>query len=510
VRTKPRNPTPDLAAAAPLDEERCWRAWVARDRRFEGRFYMAVRTTGIYCRPGCPARMPARRNVEFYRSAAAAERAGFRACRRCRPETVPGSAAAAGTSAIVARALRLIEGGALDDRSVEDLAARVGVTGRWLRQLFVARLGAGPLAVAQTRRAHLARRLLESSALGTEEIAAATGFGSARRMRAALARAFGRPASELRSAGRGAPAEAGLTLLLRARGALDSEPTVAFLAPRAIPGVEVVEDGSWRRVAWTAAGPVVVEAAAAGNDALRVTVRPPLAGSVSGLVARVARVFDLDADAAGIASTLRRDPWLRARLAAGGVRVPGAWDSFEMGVRAIVGQQISVAAARTVLGRLVAACGEPVARPEPGLTHCFPTPAALAAADLRGAGLTRARTESLCAFAAAIAERRLDLGAAPPLDETISRLVALPGIGDWTAHEIALRGLGEPDAFPAGDLVLRRQLANGDRVPGEREVRERAERWRPWRGYAAVAIWMAAARNATPKRNAQPARRGKP
>lgn len=454
---------------------------------------MGVKTTGIYCRPGCPARMPARRNVDFYPTAAAAQRAGFRACLRCRPETVPGSAAAAGTSAIVARALRLIGSGALDEQSVEDLAARVGVTSRWLRQLFIARLGAGPLAVAQTRRAHLARRLIESSTLTTEEIAATTGFGSARRMRHALGKAFGQPASTLRKSSDRPPGDASLALLLRSRGPLHAARTFEFLAARAIPGVEVVTEFVWRRIAETPAGAVVVEAAEAPGDSLRVAIRPPLAGSVSSLVARVTRVFDLDADAVGIAATLRGDPWLRARLPAGGVRVPGAWDAFEMGVRAIVGQQISVAAARTVLGRLVLLCGEPIARPEPGLTHRFPSPAALAAIDSGAAGLTRARAATLRGFAAAVAEGRLDFTTAPPLEASIARLTALPGIGDWTAHEIALRGMGEPDAFPAGDLVLRRRLAHGERMPTEREVRERAERWRPWRGYAAMALWNSAA-----------------
>ena len=460
-----------------------------RDRRFEGRFYMGVRTTGIYCRPGCPARLPARRNVTFYPSAAAAERAGFRACLRCRPETVPGSAAAAGTSAIVARALRLIEGGALDQASVEELAGRVGVTGRWLRRLFVDRLGAGPLAVAQTRRTHLARRLLEHSSLTTEDIAAATGFGSARRLRHALARAFGRPARVLRRSGEPGAREAGLTLRLRARGALQAKATLRFLAARAISGVERVEHNTWWRVAETPAGPVVVEVEALGNDTLRVVLRPPRAGAAPFVLARVAHAFDLDADIAGIATELRRDPWLRRHLPARGVRVPGCWDPFEMGVRAIVGQQVSVAAARTLLGRLVAVCGEPVPEAEPGLTHRFPPAGAVAAADLAALGLTRARAATLERFAAAIAAGHLDLAAPPPLEAAVASLVALPGIGDWTAQEIALRGFGEPDAFPAGDLVLRRMLARGRHVPSERAVRERAERWRPWRGYAAMALW---------------------
>lgn len=494
-----------------LDEERCWRAWVARDRRFEGRFYMGVRTTGIYCRPGCPARMPARRNVAFFTSAAACERAGFRPCRRCRPETAPGSAAAAGTSAIVARALRLIDAGALDEGSVVALAGRVGVTPRWLRQLFVARFGAGPLAVALTRRTHLARRLIEESGEPIESIALATGFGSARRLRHQLRRAFGRPASAMRSEAAGAPraGTTGLTLTLRARGPFDPTPTIEWFAARAIPGVETVDGSCWRRTADTVAGPVIVGVEPA-EGGLRVTLGTPHPGSVTRLVGRITRAFDLEADAAGIATALRRDPWLRARTSRAGVRLPVAWDPFEMGVRAIVGQQISVPAARTILGRIVARTGTPLAAPEPGLTHLFPAPRVLAEADLDRLGLTGARARSVRAFAAAVAGGALDLeGAGGGLDELLAKLRALPGIGDWTAHVIALRGLGEPDAFPAGDLVLRQRLATGDRLPDVRAVLARAERWRPWRAYAAVAIWNAEPAPAGGRKTSMPGNRGK-
>jgi AraC family transcriptional regulator of adaptative response / DNA-3-methyladenine glycosylase II len=507
-RTRRTDPPHGTAAGATPDPEVCWRAVLARDRRFEGRFFLAVASTGIYCKPGCPARLPARRNARFFASAAAAEREGFRPCLRCRPETAPGSAAAAGTSAIVRRALRLIEAGALEEGSVESLAARVGVTSRWLRQLFQARLGAGPLAVARTRRAHLARRLIESSALTTEAIAAATGFGSSRRMRHSLREAFGRPARELRDDGaaprrRARAREAALELLLRARGAFDPRPTFEFLGPRAIPGVEVVEPGRWRRSAAIGSGVVRIEAQATGADTLRVVIRPPLEGAVTSLATRVARVFDLEADARAIAVELRRDPWLKPRLPAAGVRIPGAWDPFEMGVRAIVGQQISVAAARTVLGRLASRFGAPLDPAGDGITHVFPSAAALARAELEGVGLTRARAASLQAFARAVAEGSLDFDAPAPLEATIARLTALPGIGDWTAHEIALRALGEPDAFPAGDLILRRALAGAGEAPAEAEVRRRAERWRPWRAYAAVSLWRSFSNSPRGARRAQ-------
>ncbi|HUL52704.1 MAG TPA: Ada metal-binding domain-containing protein, partial [Opitutaceae bacterium] len=374
---------PDFSTGPPpLDPDLCWRAWVRRDRRFEGRFYMGVTSTGIYCRPGCPARLPARRNVLFFRSAAAAESDGFRPCHRCRPDSLPGSAAAAGTSAIVSRALRLIESGALDEGSLDTLAARLGVTSRWLRELFVRQIGAAPLAVAQTRRAHLARRLVESSAMPLEDVAAAAGYGSARRLRHALQRSFGRSARTLR-ARRAGTRPAALTLHLTARGAFDPTPAFAFLLPRAIPGMEIATPATWRRAVRIESGAAIVEVSAdPERGGLRLRIQPPAPRAVPGIVARVSRVFDLGADVAGIAAELRADPFLRARMPAAGIRITGAWDAFEMGVRAIVGQQISVAAARTLLGRIVERCGERLPFADESLTHLFPTPVALAACDL--------------------------------------------------------------------------------------------------------------------------------
>jgi AraC family transcriptional regulator of adaptative response / DNA-3-methyladenine glycosylase II len=435
--------------------------------------------------------MPARRNVRFFPSAAAAEGAGLRPCLRCRPETAPGSPAAAGTSALVSRALRLIDGGALDEGSVETLASRLGVTSRWLRQLFDRHLGAAPLEVAQTRRAHLARRLIETSALPLEDVAAATGYGSARRMRHAIRRSFGRPARTLR--GRSSrPLDPGLRLDLRARGSFDPEPLFRFLSPRAIPLVERMEPGVWRRTFGGPNGAGVVEVSASPRgDGLRVSLRPPAPGTAASVVARVTRVFDLDADVRGIAAELRRDPLLRRVMPAAGVRVAGAWDAFEMGVRAIVGQQVSVAGAITMLGRLVERCGTPLAQPEDALTRLFPTAAQVAAAELDGLGLTGARVTTLRGFARQVADGSLDLEALTGLEIAVARLTQLPGIGAWTAHEIALRSLREPDAFPAGDLGIRRALATNGRLPAERDVRARAESWRPWRAYAATALWAA-------------------
>ena len=473
-----------------IDPDIFWRACSSRDRRFDGRFFTGVTSTGIYCRPICPARLPSRRNVRFYTSAAAAEAAGFRPCRRCRPETAPGSAAWLGTSATVARALRLIEGGALDEGSVDQLGSRLGVTSRWLRQLFAEQLGASPIDVAITRRVHFARRLLDQTSLSLADIALASGFGSERRLRAAVNRTFRRPPSELR--GPGAPdGTTALALRVPARAPFDARPLLAFFAARAIPGVEDVGTGSYRRTITLDGGPAVIAVdARAGEDAVTLRATPAAPGTLLSLVARVTRLFDLDADAGAIAAHLgTHDARLRRALAGRVVRVPGAWDPFELGVRAMLGQQVSVAAARTLAHRIVLACGEPLPAPDGTLTHRFPTPAAVAGAPLERLGLTRARAAALRGFARAIADGTLDLGSFHDLDDAVGKLTALPGIGDWTAHYLAMRALHEPDAFPAGDLGVRKALARAGRMPTERETLARAERWRPWRAYATLALW---------------------
>ena len=470
-----------------LDPEICWRAWTARDARFVGRFVMAVTSTHIYCRPGCPARLPARRNVRFYASPAAAEAAGFRACLRCRPDRAPGAPGAAGTAATVTRALRLIDDGALNDGTLETLSERLGVTSRWLRELFERHVGAAPLDVARTRQAHLARRLIEDTPLPLEDVAAAAGYGSARRLRAAFQQTFRRAPATLRRS-RARATEGGLTLRLPARAPFDAAPTFAFLAARAIPGVEEVTAAEYRRTFELDGEPVVLTVQPKGAG---VELRLPAhaAAAVPRVLARVSRLFDLDADTAAIKAHLERDPRLARALHGRVVRVPGAFDGFEAGVRALLGQQVSVAAARTLAGRLVQACGEPLAAPDGSLTHVFPTPRAVAAATLERLGLTRSRASALRGFAAAIADGSLDLGAFRDLDDAVARLTALPGIGDWTAQYLAMRALAEPDAFPAGDLGVRQALERSGRLPSERETRERAERWRPWRAYAVIALW---------------------
>ena len=481
-----------------LDPEICWRAWTARDARFVGRFVMGVTSTHIYCRPGCPARLPARRNVRFYATPAAAEAAGFRACLRCRPDRAPGAPAAAGTAATVARALRLIDDGALADGSLETLSARLGVTSRWLRELFERHVGAAPLDVARTRQAHLARRLLEETALPVEDVAAAAGYGSARRLRAAFRQAFQRAPVTLRRR-RAHATEGALTLRLPARPPFDAAPTLAFLAARAIPGVEEIRDGAYRRT-FTLEGRAAILSVHAHGDGVEVRLPAHAAAAVPRVLARVSRVFDVDADAPAIKAWLARDPRLARALRGRVVRVPGAFDAFEAGVRALLGQQVSVAAARTLAGRLVTACGAALPAPDQTLTHVFPTAAAVAAAALEKLGLTRSRAAALRGFAAAVADGTLDLGAFRDLDDAVTQLTALPGIGDWTAQYIAMRALAEPDAFPAGDLGVRHALARNGTLPNERLVRERAERWRPWRAYAVLALWTEPRKTASPKR----------
>ena len=497
----------------PLDPEICWRACTSRDRRFDGRFFTAVSTTHIYCRPGCPAKMPARRNVQFYSSAAAAESAGFRPCRRCRPETSPGSAAWIGAPALVGRAMRLIEAGALGahgdrdgERGVEALAARLGIGGRRLRQLFAEHVGASPLEVARTHRAHLARRLLETTAAPLEDIAQAAGYASARRLHAALKTSFRATPGELRSGRRtSAPRTRALALRLPARAPFDAAPLLRFLGARGITGLEHVTDGVYHR------------AFRLGDDVGRLEALPDATGvtlsitsaSARALVpvaARISRMFDLEADTVAIAAHLRRDPALRSRVPVEGVRVPCAWDPFEHAVRALLGQQVTVAGACTLAARLVARCGEalPTTLADERITHLFPTPERVAVANLDGLGITGARIRAIHGLARAVAEGALDLTAHASLESAVEALVALPGIGDWTAQYIALRGLGEPDAFPAGDLGVRKSLAHDGVLASEKDAVARAEAWRPWRGYAVISLWTHGTPEPDPKSKPRP------
>ncbi len=486
-----------MNATPSLDTQRCYSALLSRDARFDGRFFTAVLTTGIYCRPVCPARTPKRENVRFYPCAAAAEEAGFRPCRRCRPETAPGTPAWLGTSATVQRSLRLIEAGALDDDTLGALAGRVGVGERHLRRLFVDHLGASPIAFARTHRAHLARRLLDETDLPITEVAFAAGFRSIRRFNDTMRDVFGATPSALRTArrkpNRGTAGRFSVRLPYRAP--FDAEALFGFFAHRAVTGLEVADATRYRRAVRLDGhmGTVTIESHVPG--ALQLTVEGGGLLRLTDLLSRARRLCDLGADPLALAATLGTDTTLADLLAQRpGLRLPGSWDFFELAVRAVLGQQVSVVAARTLATRLVARCGETVETTDGQLTHLFPSAAALAEADLDGLGLTGARIATLRALAGEVAAGRLAPSELGDLETAVARLTEIRGIGPWTAHYIAMRGLGETDAFPAGDLVVRQALANGTGNPiSPRVAEECAAAWRPWRAYAVVHLWKSAA-----------------
>ncbi len=484
-----------------LDRERCYRAVLSRDDRFDGRFYTGVVTTGIYCRPICPARPPKLANARFFPSSSAAEREGFRPCRRCRPETSPGTPAWLGTSATVSRALRLIGDGALDGRGgVDEIASRLGVGARHLRRLFDEHLGASPIAVALTRRIHFARKLIDDTDLSMTEIAYASGFSSLRRFNDAFAGAFDLPPSALRKKpgphGPDAPGEC-LVLRLPYRRPYDWDAMISFLGARAIPGIEAADRRAYRRSCSSDGGDGWIEVSPdPGKAHLLLRIAAPATSDLIRIAERARRLFDLGADPFRIGSHLRRDPRLRAAVRARpGLRVPGAWDPFELAVRAILGQQVTVKGATTLAARLVRAYGRPVRGiAAPGITHIFPTPHALAEADLTGIGLPRARAAAIRSLAAAVHEGALTLDASDGLTSALARLRGIPGVGAWTAQYIAMRAFGEPDVLPAGDLGLRRALATGRTLPTLVQVEARAASWQPWRSYAVLHLWLEATR----------------
>jgi AraC family transcriptional regulator of adaptative response / DNA-3-methyladenine glycosylase II len=456
--------------------------------------FSAVTTTGIYCRPECSAR-PLERNVRHYSTAAAAEAAGFRACLRCRPYRSELPVGWSGPE-MVCRAVQLILDGALDGVSEQELGARLGISARHLRRLFTDHLGVSPDQLARSRRAHFARRLLDDTDLNFGEIAAASGFGGPRQMARATNEIFRAPPSELRARRRKSDrltADGGLVLRLPHRGPLDWEAMLAYLDARAIAGVEYIEGASYRRTVTIEGDPGVIELERSSEEHLLLRIHLPHWRGLIHHVQRARRIFNLDSDVEQAAEPLLKSsiigPLMNARP---GLRVPGTWDPFETGVRAIVGQQVSVVGANTVIARLVRRCGTPVAGLEVmGLTHLFPSADDLAHTDLGGLGLTGARALAIKAFARAVSDGRIDLDRSRTLEQLLSSITAIDGLGAWTANYIALR-LGEPDAFPAGDLGLRRALAAacGHEFSG-REAERIAESWRPNRALAAVHLWLA-------------------
>ena len=472
-----------------LDDDAAWRALRARDARFDGRFFVGVSTTGIYCRPICPARLPRRERCSFHASAAAAEKAGFRACFRCRPELAPGCASVDAVPNLVARALAKIAAGYLDERSVDELGEALGVSGRHLRRALEAELGVSPVELAQTRRLALAKQLLHDTTLSLTTIAFASGFRSVRRFNASVLARLGRPPSALRRARKSGAAA--IVLRLDFRPPLDFAALLEFLGARAIPGIERVEGGSYRRLVATDSGSGVGTCeirvwAERDQSCLRAELDATLAPKIASVVAGLRRLFDLDAEPRAIATALRRDPRLAPLVRRRpGLRVPGSFDPFETALRAVLGQQVSVAAATTLSGRLVAHFG--------GL----PSPDALAdssVATLASLGLPGARARALIGLADAWRRGGIDCGPGSDPDTLVAALVELPGIGPWTAAYLSMRALHFPDALPASDLALRKALGG----ISAREVEARAEVWRPWRAYAALHLWTALGRGELP------------
>jgi AraC family transcriptional regulator of adaptative response / DNA-3-methyladenine glycosylase II len=479
--------------------EVCHRALQSKDARFDGLMFVGITSTGIYCRPICPARTAKFENCIFFGSAAAAQNAGFRPCLRCRPETAPDLASWRGTSNTVSRALALIAEGALDGNgnSVEKLAARLGLGERQLRRLFLQHLGASPISVAQTRRVLFAKQLIHETQMPMTEVAMAAGFGSLRRFNETFRSLFSRPPSALRRKNSAGHGEKEVVLRLSYRPPYDWESMLAFLRARAIPGVEIVDNGRYLRTVEVEGAMGSIEVThVPERQSLRVSIRFPDVRLLPAIVARVRRLFDLGADIETIDSHLSVDPVLAPLVARRpGLRAPGGWDGFEIAVRAVLGQQISVVAARGYAGRLVALHGRVVPksfRIHPELSRVFPTAKRLASASSIGLAMPGARLAALKAVAeAAMADPNL-FRPFGNIEETVARLRTIRGIGEWTAQYIALRAIREMDAFPATDIGLLRSVASMD---GEKttpaNLLSRAESWRPWRAYAAQHLWAA-------------------
>ncbi|ASK36148.1 DNA-3-methyladenine glycosylase 2 family protein [Alloalcanivorax mobilis] len=492
-----------------IDDDVCYQALSARDARFDGHFFVAVSSTGIYCRPVCPAAVPKRVNCRFYSSAAAAEGAGFRPCLRCRPELAPGHASVDARHRLAQAAAARLDDGAAEATSVADLAMQLGVTDRHLRRVFSAEFGVTPIAYAQTQRLLLAKRLLTDTALPVTEVALTSGFQSVRRFNALFRERYRMAPGDVRRHGRRPPAGE-LVFQLAYRPPLAWPLLRDFLGQRAIAGVEAVDtsdgpdpasgpgsgqgrgQGEYRRtvairrgeqlfLGWLTVAPV------AGRDTLKATLSGSLAAVVPEVLARLKRLFDLacqpDRVAAALGEVAQAHP---------GLRVPGAFDGFEAAVRAVLGQQITVRAARTLAGRFAAELGTPLHTPFAELTHAFPDAATVANADparIGKLGILRRRVAAIQALAEALVERRLQLTPGADVDATLAALKALPGIGDWTAQYLAMRALSWPDAFPAADFGVLKAL--GERSPAA--ARQRAEAWRPWRAYAVLHLWQSLA-----------------
>jgi AraC family transcriptional regulator, regulatory protein of adaptative response / DNA-3-methyladenine glycosylase II len=514
--------TQEVTGVAALGDERRYQAAVSKDARFDGVFFIAVTSTGIYCRPSCPAITPKRANMRFYRSAAAAQDAGFRACKRCRPDASPGSPEWNVRADVVGRAMRLISDGVVDRDGVEGLAARLGYEQRQVRRLITAELGAGPLAIARAQRAQTARILTETTALPLSEVAFAAGFASIRQFNATIREVFAVTPTQLRQArGRRVPASRRLIpvpgpdpaapglirLRLAYRAPIDLDRIFGYLAARAIPGVETVEGGRYQRTialpngtGIISLGPLAPPArpGASGSGAVECELQLEDLRDLTAAVQRCRRLLDLDCDPDTVTDYLSGDPVLGPLARSSpGRRSPGHVDGNELALRAVLGQQVSVAAARRLGARLVAAYGKPLERPSGPLTHCFPTAETLAAADPAMLPMPRSRGRALTGLATALASGELSLDPGAERDRAEAILLAQPGIGPWTASYIRMRALSDPDAFLPADVGVIEALAQLGAVPGARVDRARAAKaavglatsWRPWRSYAVHHLW---------------------
>ncbi|MGY5006393.1 AlkA N-terminal domain-containing protein [Streptomyces griseus] len=475
------------------DTERCVRAVQSKDARFDGWFFTAVLTTRIYCRPSCPVVPPKVANMTFYPSAAACQQAGFRACKRCRPDTSPGSPEWNARADSVARAMRLIRDGVVDREGVPGLAARLGYSARQIERQLLAELGAGPLALARAQRAQTARLLIETTELPMAQVAFAAGFSSIRAFNETVREVFALAPGELRTrAARGPRATAVpgvIALRLPYRAPLNPSNLFGHLAATAVPGVEEWRDGAYRRTLTLPYGHGVVALTPASDHiACRLSLTDPR--DLTRAISRCRWLLDLDADPVAVDAQLRTDPLLAPLVDAGpGRRVPRTVDGAEFAVRAVLGQQVSTAAARTHAARLVTAHGVPVEDPEGGLTHLFPTPEALAGLDPEALALPRTRRTTLTTLVAALAEDRLRLDTDTDWEQARAELAALPGFGPWTVESIAMRALGDPDAFLPTDLGIRRAAERLGLPATPAALTARAARWRPWRAYAVQYLW---------------------
>ncbi|MGE8346664.1 AlkA N-terminal domain-containing protein [Pseudomonas helleri] len=495
MNTQDSLPAPSTAA--------CEIARLSRDARFDGVFFTAVLSTRIYCRPVCPARPPKAENVVYYPSAAAAQAQGFRPCLRCRPELAPGNQLWLHGEHLVTRALKLINEGYLADHSLEALAERMHIGARQLRRLFVQHLGAPPMAVHATQRLLFAKQLLTETDLSITEVAMASGFRSLRRFNSAFAEANHAEPRAFRRSPK-PRADKALVLRLGFRPPYDFQALLGFLQTRALPGIEQVDAQSYQRVVGDPAAPGWLRVSAWPGDqhALQLELLNVPPSQMLSVVTRIRRMFDLDADPLAIARTLSASPLLAPVIERyPGLRLPGGWDGFEVAVRAVLGQQVSVAAARTLASRIVQRYGiaiEPVAGAD--LNRVFPGPEQLADADMGQMGITQARINTIQGIARALLDGRVDFALEQPLQHFINRWVQLPGIGEWTAHYIAMRVLKHPDAFPAADLILRREANPLGEPVSTKALQTLAESWRPWRAYSVMYLWRAATDSAAARK----------